>query len=127
MLIDHAEGRLVQRTAAARQTWASDGRAAAAEASPENALTRLDLTQEQKSVVMTRLRAARVGQTTEPLTERTRAFLEGFRSDGFDAHALVHPPRAGEHEETFVQALLPVLTPVQRTTFAELLRERARV
>jgi Spy/CpxP family protein refolding chaperone len=125
-LIDHVEARLVERRAAARQTWASDGRSAAAEASPENALTRLDLTQEQKSEVVTRLRAARDSQPTESLADRTDTFLDSFRTEKFDAHALVHPPRAGEHEETFAQVVLPVLTPAQRTTFAEILRERAR-
>jgi Spy/CpxP family protein refolding chaperone len=125
MLIDHAEARVAERRTAARETWATDSSRGAAEASPEHALTRLDLTPEQKSQVTTNLRAARDPQQTESMEDRTRAFLEAFRSDGFDAHAFAHQPRAGEHEQRFAEAVLPVLTPVQRTTFAEILRERA--
>jgi hypothetical protein len=123
MLIDHVEARLALRRAAPRETWASG--AGAAEATPEQALTRLDLTMEQTSEVMTRLRAARNSEPTESLAERTEAFLGAFRSEGFDARVFARPARAGEHEKMFAEVVLPTLTPVQRTTFAEILRERA--
>jgi hypothetical protein len=88
-------------------------------------MARLGLTPEQKSMISTRMIAARNSDPGQPVAEQAKAFLEAFRSERFDAHAFARPPSVGQHERMFAEVVVPVLTPVQRTTFAEILRERA--
>jgi Spy/CpxP family protein refolding chaperone len=124
-VVDRAEARIAERRAAARETWASDESPGPAEAAPEHAVARLGLTSEQKSEVVARAGATRA-RPSESLAEQTSQFLEEFRSDGFDARAFAHPPRAGEHEAKVAEVVLPVLTPAQRTMYATILRDRAQ-
>jgi Spy/CpxP family protein refolding chaperone len=126
MLIDQVEAHLDQHKAAARAAWGPEADWGTADTPPDHALTRLDLSSDQKSQVLTRLRATRETQASGSLADQTKAFLDAFRSERFDARTFDHALRAGENEETFAALIVPVLTPVQRTTLAEILRERAR-
>jgi Spy/CpxP family protein refolding chaperone len=125
MLIDHVEAKMSLR-AALPQTRAPEGSAGMPEVVPERGgMTRLGLTPEQRSTITTRMIAARNSESGPPAAEQAKAFLEGFRKDKFDARTFGRPPSVGRHERMFAEVVVPVLTPVQRTTFAEILRERA--
>ncbi len=54
-----------------------------------------------------------------------RAALESFRNDSFDPSALVRIEGRAERTERLARAMVPVLTPAQRATFAARLRARA--
>jgi hypothetical protein len=53
------------------------------------------------------------------------ALLEAFRGDSFNASAFVTGFVPGERAERLAEAMVPVLTPAQRATFADRLRARA--
>ena len=53
------------------------------------------------------------------------AALESFRGDSFDPSAMVRAPAKAEREVRMANAMIPVLTPNQRATFAGHLRQRA--
>lgn len=69
----------------------------------------------------------------QEVTTRIRAFGDAFRADTFDARALTTARDAtphmvawgAAHRVCFVEAVSPVLTPDQRATFAQMLREHA--
>jgi len=54
-----------------------------------------------------------------------RQALESFRGDSFDAAALVRVEHRGDRVEKIARAMVPVLTPAQRATWASGLRSRA--
>ena len=54
-----------------------------------------------------------------------KAALESFRGDSFNPAAMSHEGRVENREMRMTKALIPVLTPNQRATFATQLRERA--
>jgi Spy/CpxP family protein refolding chaperone len=53
------------------------------------------------------------------------AALESFRGDSFQPAPMVHPEMRAEREVRRTNAMIPVLTPNQRATFADQLRQRA--
>src|ERR1700690_2606300 len=92
---------------------------------------KLGLTPEQKSQIAANLAAERGaggpadgGHHTRGDAGRGQA-LEAFRGTSFDAHALVRVEHRGEWAEKIAQAMVPVLSPAQRATFASGLRARA--
>jgi uncharacterized membrane protein len=98
---------------------------------------KLGLTAVQKAQIVANLRATegdgdtrgigsameRHGMRGSP-GERARA-LESFRGDDFDAADLVSPPAHGKFIVKLAEAMLPVLSPAQRSLLAQELRERA--
>jgi Spy/CpxP family protein refolding chaperone len=90
---------------------------------------KLGLTAQQKAQIHTNLQAERganAGDGDEHAERAMRhAALEAFRGDSFDASALVHVERRGEHAEKLARAMVPVLSPAQRATLANQLRARA--
>jgi Spy/CpxP family protein refolding chaperone len=54
-----------------------------------------------------------------------KAAVESFRGATFDGSSLAKVEHRGEMAEHFAGAIVPVLTPAQRATFANTLRERA--
>ncbi|HLK35228.1 MAG TPA: hypothetical protein VKU41_00660 [Polyangiaceae bacterium] len=83
----------------------------------------LDLTQEQRSAIAANLRAeqgAGAAQASKP-----RALLDAFRADSFDATTYVAGRGPGQHMEKLAAAMVPVLSPAQRATFASHLRAKA--
>jgi Spy/CpxP family protein refolding chaperone len=87
---------------------------------------KLGLTPDQKSQIAANLHTEQSGRTNDQQDgERRHQALEAFRGDSFDASALVHLEHRGERAEKLAQAMVPVLTPAQRATFAAKLRARA--
>jgi Spy/CpxP family protein refolding chaperone len=86
----------------------------------------LDLTPEQQAQIAANLRANHPAgdATTGPNGQRGK-LLEAFRGDSFDASAFVEVRSPGEHMEKLAAAMVPVLSPSQRATFANHLRTRA--
>jgi Spy/CpxP family protein refolding chaperone len=84
---------------------------------------KLGLTPEQKSAIHANLQAERTPRTEN--RGEFRAALESFRGDSFDPTALVGVRSPGERAEKLAQAMVPVLSPAQRATFASHLRARA--
>jgi Spy/CpxP family protein refolding chaperone len=98
---------------------------------------RLGLTAAQKAQVAVALRAAvgdggaegrpggeRARGQGGPLGERAKA-LESFRGDAFDASNLEPPMPHGKFVVKLAEAMLPILSPAQRSMLAQELRERA--
>jgi Spy/CpxP family protein refolding chaperone len=84
----------------------------------------LDLTSEQRSQIRANLNAT---ATANPASQAPRnALLEAFRGDTFDASAFVSVRNPGARMERLAQAMVPVLTPSQRATWANHLRTRAQ-
>jgi Spy/CpxP family protein refolding chaperone len=85
---------------------------------------RLGLTPEQKAQIRANLGEAPRG---ERKVERgpMHAALESFRGESFDASAVARVQPKGEREARLTNAMIPVLTPNQRTTLATHLRNRA--
>jgi Spy/CpxP family protein refolding chaperone len=84
---------------------------------------KLGLSEQQREQVRSNLQASRPTGTA-PRGEM-RAALESFKGDAFDAAALAHPADPGARAVRLTQAMLPVLTPNQRATYADMLRHRA--
>jgi Spy/CpxP family protein refolding chaperone len=85
----------------------------------------LDLTPEQRAQIAANLTANHpAGDATGPNGQRGK-LLEAFRGDSFDASAFVEVHSPGEHMERLAAAMVPVLSPSQRATFASHLRTRA--
>jgi Spy/CpxP family protein refolding chaperone len=85
---------------------------------------RLGLTPEQKAQIRANLGEMHRGERGERRGQM-HAALESFRGDSFDASAMVHVERKGDREARLTNAMIPVLTPNQRATFATHLRNRA--
>ncbi len=91
---------------------------------------KLGLTAQQKAQIATNLSAERADGAADganhahPGALREQA-LETFRGDSFDASALVRIEHRGDRAETMARAIVPVLSPAQRATFASGLRARA--
>lgn len=84
----------------------------------------LQLTPEQRAQIRANLHAARPTSAT-PHPSRS-ALLEAFRGDSFDASAFVGVRNPGARMERLAQAMVPVLSPSQRATWAGHLRMRAQ-
>jgi Spy/CpxP family protein refolding chaperone len=82
----------------------------------------LDLTPGQQAQIRANLAAE--ASTGSPHGNRA-ALLQAFRGDTFDATAFVTPHSPGARMERFASAAVPVLTPAQRATLADHLRQRA--
>jgi hypothetical protein len=94
---------------------------------------KLGLTPEQKAKIAANLAAEEAGQAGERWTvdggnhahgAARRQALESFRGDSFDAAALVRAEHRGDRIEKIAEAMVPVLTPAQRATWASSLRAR---
>jgi Spy/CpxP family protein refolding chaperone len=86
----------------------------------------LDLTPDQQAEIRANLQAERGEAGGMHHTRGARgAMLQAFRGDSFDASAFVETHNAGEWSEKLAAAVVPVLTPAQRATFAGQLRHRA--
>jgi Spy/CpxP family protein refolding chaperone len=82
----------------------------------------LGLSPEQRATIRATLKAdGGVGQGRAHM----HALLEAFRGDSFDAGTFVTGFAPGEMAEKLAAAMVPVLTPAQRATFASHLRARA--
>jgi Spy/CpxP family protein refolding chaperone len=90
---------------------------------------KLGLTPEQKTQIRANLRAEAPAPGERTKTPHNpgqwRTAIESFRGDAFDAASLVHVEARGEHAEKLATAMVPVLSPGQRATFAGELRARA--
>jgi len=85
----------------------------------------LDLTPQQEAAIQANLRAGRpANDATAPKDPRPN-MLDAFRGDSFDASTFVQAHSRGEHMEKLAAAMVPVLSPSQRATFANHLRTRA--
>ncbi len=85
----------------------------------------LDLTPEQRARIHAAFAAERQGDGGQgPQGEHVK-MLEAFRGDAFDPNAFVVAHNRGERMERLAAAVVPVLTPAQRATFASHLRTRA--
>jgi Spy/CpxP family protein refolding chaperone len=98
-------------------------RADAHEGERSGAGGKLGLTAEQRTAIRANLKAE--GTPKGEHHGELRAALESFRGDAFDPSALVAVESGGERTEKLAQAMVPVLTPAQRATFASHLRARA--
>lgn len=104
---------------------------------------RLGLTQAQEDRIRANFRSERAAEGppangtggTGAHAGAGKAWLESFRSDTFQAsamssddvaHAQAALDRRADRLEDWMQAAVPVLTPAQRSTLAEHLRERAK-
>ena len=119
-------GQLVDRLAAHAAREGEHERTRAGEAGEEkhDRFGRgLDLTAEQKTEIRAKLVAGHPAAAS-PKGERVK-MLEAFRGDTFDATSFVVAHGRGERMEKLAAAMVPVLTPAQRDTFATHLRERA--
>ncbi|MGA7120044.1 MAG: hypothetical protein WBY94_08105 [Polyangiaceae bacterium] len=97
---------------------------------------KLGLTPEQKAKIAANLAAEKAEQagqagavdggsrTHEAALAARRQALESFRGDSFDAAALVRVQHRGDRIEKIAEAMVPVLTPAQRATWASGLRSR---
>ncbi len=81
----------------------------------------LGLTAQQRTQIAANLRAE--GPTGQGAT--FRGMLEAFRGNAFDANGFAMGVAPGERAEKLAQAMVPVLSPAQRATFANRLRARA--
>ena len=93
---------------------------------------RLGLTPEQKAKIAANLASEPADQKGGAADGGNRAqggarrqALESFRGDSFDAAALVRVEHRGDRVEKIARAMVPVLTPAQRATWASGLRSRA--
>jgi Spy/CpxP family protein refolding chaperone len=84
----------------------------------------LDLTPEQRSQIRANLGASAPANGA-PQASRTN-LLEAFRGDSFDASTFVSVRNPGTRMERLAQAMVPVLSPSQRATFANHLRTKAQ-
>ena len=84
----------------------------------------LQLTPEQRAQIRANLTASAPASGT-PRTSRS-ALLEAFRGDSFDASAFLGVRNPGARIERLAQAMVPVLSPSQRATWASHLRTRAQ-
>lgn len=85
----------------------------------------LDLTPEQRAQVVAAFVAERQADGAAGAKGEHVKLLEAFRGDAFDPGAFVVAHNRGERMEKVAAALVPVLTPAQRATFASHLRTRA--
>ena len=84
----------------------------------------LELTPEQRAQIRSNLRAA---ATTDSGARFSRsALLEAFRGASFDANAFLTVRNPGARMERLAQAMVPVLSPSQRATWASHLRTKAQ-
>jgi len=114
-LVDKIEARMANGPRAAegakeRGAWKGGGK--------------LGLSEQQREQIKTNLQASRPA-TVDPQRGQMKAALESFRGDAFDASALARPADPGAREVRLTQAMLPVLTPNQRATYADMLKHRA--
>jgi Spy/CpxP family protein refolding chaperone len=85
----------------------------------------LGLTPEQQASIRANLHAE--APAKDAATKGARAaMLDAFRTDSFNASAFVNVRSPGERMERLAQAMVPVLNPSQRATFANHLRMRAQ-
>jgi Spy/CpxP family protein refolding chaperone len=84
----------------------------------------LHLTPEQRSQIHANLQAA--NSTIGAPHASRNALLEAFRGDSFDASAFVGVRNPGARTERLAQAMVVVLTPSQRASWANHLRTRAQ-
>ena len=84
----------------------------------------LQLTAEQRAQIRANLRAAMPTNGTPHVSPN--ALLQAFRGDTFDASAFVMVRNPGTRMERLAQAVVPVLSPSQRATWATHLRTRAQ-
>jgi Spy/CpxP family protein refolding chaperone len=85
---------------------------------------KLGLSDQQKEQVRANLQAEGGRARNPGARGQMKAALESFRGDSFDPGVLARVG-GGAREERMAKALIPVLTPNQRATFAAHLRERA--
>jgi Spy/CpxP family protein refolding chaperone len=85
----------------------------------------LGLTPDQQSQIRANLKAEAPADAAAAKDARA-GMLEAFRGDSFDASAFVNARIPGEHMERLAAAMVPVLSPSQRATFASHLRTRAQ-
>jgi Spy/CpxP family protein refolding chaperone len=85
----------------------------------------LDLTPQQQAAILATLRAETPANGATAPEGPHGKLLEAFRGDSFDASAFVRVHSPGEHMEKLAAAMVPVLSPSQRATFASHLRARA--
>ena len=110
-LVDGIEARFAAGGGAARAgAWTGDGK--------------LGLSEPQRQQIRANLQASRPSDAAAPRGQM-RAALESFRGDAFAPSALARPGDRGDREVRLTQAMLPVLTPNQRSTYADMLRHRA--
>jgi Spy/CpxP family protein refolding chaperone len=86
---------------------------------------RLGLTPEQKAQIRANLGAERPRVYLLGKRAEMHAALESFRGDSFDPSGITRLHDGGEREVRMTNAMIPVLTPNQRATVAERLRNRA--
>jgi Spy/CpxP family protein refolding chaperone len=85
----------------------------------------LGLTAQQESEIRANLRAEPSASSSTPPKGQRGAILEAFRGESFDASGFVVGHSPGAHVERLAMAMVPVLSPAQRATFASHLRMRA--
>ena len=108
-LVDRIEARMAKAPRGGERAWKGGGK--------------LGLSESQREQVRTNLQASRPAGT--PPRGQMRAALESFKGDAFDAAAFARPADPGAREVRLTQAMLPVLTPNQRATYADMLHHRA--
>ena len=89
---------------------------------------KLGLTAEQRAQIKSNLASERTPKTADQIKaerEAHKAALESFRGDSFDPTPLVRVEVRGEHAEKMAKAVVPVLSPAQRATYASELRSQA--
>jgi Spy/CpxP family protein refolding chaperone len=89
----------------------------------------LGLTPDQQAKIAANMRAAWSGDAGHGPGAAghaaRKAAVESFRGDSFDGGSLAKVEHRGEMAERMAAAMVPVLTPAQRATLANTLRERA--
>jgi Spy/CpxP family protein refolding chaperone len=85
----------------------------------------LGLTPEQQTQIRANL-GGEAGPNGSAVKESRASMLGAFRGDSFDASAFVNARIPGQHMERLAEAMVPVLSPSQRATFASHLRMRAQ-
>jgi Spy/CpxP family protein refolding chaperone len=83
----------------------------------------LNLTQDQRAAIAANLRGEQ-GSGAAPASNH-HALVEAFRADSFDATGFVQAHAPGQRIEKLAAAMVPVLSPAQRATFAGHLRAKA--
>jgi Spy/CpxP family protein refolding chaperone len=111
-LVDSVEARMAQ----GRQGWEGKGKGGGG---------KLGLSPQQKADIKANLQASRPQGQPQGQRGQMHAALESFRGDSFDMNGLARVEHRGDREARTAAAMIPVLTPNQRTTFATQLRNRA--
>jgi Spy/CpxP family protein refolding chaperone len=89
---------------------------------------KLGLSAEQRAQIKANLVSERTPKTADQIKaerEAHKAALESFRGDSFDPTPLVRVEVRGERAEKMAKAVVPVLSPAQRATYASQLRSQA--